>query len=384
MRTLVIWGAGRIGRGFVADLFQESDWRVVFVDIDNALVESLNTKKKYTIFNASTNGITQKQIDSNFTAFHTSQTNELERIFLEDDLLVDIAVHEPKLQEVAHMVAPLIKKRSLNHPAPIDIMMNVNMQRPDLAFRQLLEKEIGDSCQQYLDEFVGITGIAAICISPFPTDQMKQADPLAVLNNGYPEQAIGVNELRGPLPHLKRIRLADDIPAEETRKLFTMNMAHALLCYLGIRKGYEYVVQAMNDPELRKCVSNALSEAVGGLWKHYSFSSESQETWVNKILGLLDNPYINDSLRRLGADTRRKLSHSDRLCGPALLCLDSDIVPCNIAKAIRAGFDFENDDIGTKSVQTLVREQGLDEAIHRICGLTSDNPLFQLIKASEI
>ncbi len=384
MRTLVIWGAGRIGRGFVADLFQDPNWRTVFVDIDNALVKSLNDQKSYTIFNANTDGITQKQISSNFLAFHTSQTPELEKLFLEDGLLVDIAVHEPKLSEVAHMIAPLVKNRSLKHPTPIDFMMNVNMQRPDLAFRRLLEQEIGDSCQQYLNESVGITGIAAICISPFATEQMKQADPLAVLNNGYPEQAIGINELKGELPHLKRIRLAADIPAEETRKLFTMNMTHALLCYLGIRKDYEYVVQAVNDASLRQCVSDALSEAVSGLWTHYNFLSESKDAWIAKILNLLDNPYINDSLRRLGADTKRKLSHGDRLCGPALLCLDSNIPPLNIAKAIRAGFEFENDDIGTQKVRNLVKTQGLNEAVQQICGLTPSSDLFQLIITAKI
>ena len=38
-RTLIVWGAGRIGRGFVADLFDSPAVHTVFVDIDRALVE---------------------------------------------------------------------------------------------------------------------------------------------------------------------------------------------------------------------------------------------------------------------------------------------------------------------------------------------------------
>ncbi len=39
--TIVIWGAGRIGRGFVADLFADAGYRIVFVDQAEALVADL-------------------------------------------------------------------------------------------------------------------------------------------------------------------------------------------------------------------------------------------------------------------------------------------------------------------------------------------------------
>lgn len=44
-RTLIVWGAGRIGRGFVADLFDAPAFHTVFVDIDRALVEELNARQ---------------------------------------------------------------------------------------------------------------------------------------------------------------------------------------------------------------------------------------------------------------------------------------------------------------------------------------------------
>ena len=82
MRTLVIWGAGRIGRGFVAALFHQPDWRIVFVDIDRGLVNDLNQRKQYTIFRATSEGISREIMKDRFTAVHTSDASALEAIFL--------------------------------------------------------------------------------------------------------------------------------------------------------------------------------------------------------------------------------------------------------------------------------------------------------------
>ena len=60
MRTIVIWGAGRIGRGFVAALFNDPAWRTVFVDIDRELVDQLNDRRQYTIFRATAEGISRE------------------------------------------------------------------------------------------------------------------------------------------------------------------------------------------------------------------------------------------------------------------------------------------------------------------------------------
>jgi len=46
---MLIWGAGRIGRGFVADLFQQAKYQLSFVDADSALVQGLKDAGKYTV-----------------------------------------------------------------------------------------------------------------------------------------------------------------------------------------------------------------------------------------------------------------------------------------------------------------------------------------------
>ncbi|MEJ5197546.1 MAG: mannitol-1-phosphate 5-dehydrogenase, partial [Anaerolineae bacterium] len=49
MKEAVIFGAGNIGRGFIGQLFSESGYNVVFVDIDRPLLDALNGRGAYTI-----------------------------------------------------------------------------------------------------------------------------------------------------------------------------------------------------------------------------------------------------------------------------------------------------------------------------------------------
>src|SRR2546425_56666 len=48
-RTGVIFGAGNIGRGFIAQLFHESGLEVVFVEARQDFVEALNARRGYEI-----------------------------------------------------------------------------------------------------------------------------------------------------------------------------------------------------------------------------------------------------------------------------------------------------------------------------------------------
>jgi len=48
-RSIVIFGAGKIGRSFIGQLFSRSGYEVVFLDVDAQLVQALNQKKEYNV-----------------------------------------------------------------------------------------------------------------------------------------------------------------------------------------------------------------------------------------------------------------------------------------------------------------------------------------------
>lgn len=384
-RTIVIWGAGRIGRGFVADIFNQEGWKTVFADIDEALVNRLNAQKKYTIHKATKDGIRVNTIENGFEAVHTGNFSRLSEIFLEEGLMLDIAVHAPKLPEVADMLAPLMTLRAEKTPdSPMDVMMNVNMSAPDERFIALMEERLTGDALAYFKKNVGVTGIFAMCISPIAPEEILKEDPLALWNNGFYEQAIDVNRLKCAPPDLPftanpRLRLTQDVEREETRKLYTLNMAHAFACYLGLKAGLSTSLEAATHETLREMLKGALEESSLGLIGEYGFDKEEMAAWRETILGLLENPYINDDLQRLGADTRRKLGAYDRLVGPARLCVKHGGTPVNLAKGILAGLDYENDDEGTNAVYAYTKEFGAKAALEKFCLLKQGDGIFDLM-----
>jgi mannitol-1-phosphate 5-dehydrogenase len=45
-KKLVLFGAGKIGRSFIGQLFSRSGYEVVFVDISKTLIDELNRKRQ--------------------------------------------------------------------------------------------------------------------------------------------------------------------------------------------------------------------------------------------------------------------------------------------------------------------------------------------------
>src|SRR6056297_4116202 len=48
-KTLIQFGAGKIGRSFIAQLFARGGYRVFFVDIDKEIINELNRRHNYSV-----------------------------------------------------------------------------------------------------------------------------------------------------------------------------------------------------------------------------------------------------------------------------------------------------------------------------------------------
>lgn len=381
MRFLV-WGAGKIGRGFVADILREGGQFIDFVDIDGALVDALNKSGRYAIFKADERGVRKEVVSGGFRAHRVS--DDLTALFLENELCVDVAVFKGDLPAVADEIAPYVALRAEKMPgSDMNFIVNVNMTGPEHAFRRLLEERLSGPARRYLDRKIGISGIFMMCISPDAKPEMLREDPLAVYNNGFFEQAVARDAFLGNPPSAPRLRLSDRLEAEEARKLYTLNMAHCAAAYLGAPMGLETSLDAIRNPEIEGVIAEALSEAAVGLSGEYGFSGAEMRAWSGVILSLLRNPHMSDPLRRLGADTRRKLSRADRLVTPALLCLKHGGTPAALARIIRAGYEFTNDDPGTRHVRRLFETTGLESAVREVSGLTEDDILYHMIIEEE-
>lgn len=381
----VVWGAGKIGRGFVADILMEGGNSVVFVDRDRQLVDLLRQRGGYTIWQGRPDGITSKYAAGPFSARHTDE--DLSDLFLAEDLFIDIAVFKQDLPSAADMLVPYLKLRSENRPDSVtNIVTNVNMVSPEKALRGMLEERgAGDEgLLSYIVRNTAVSGMFMVCISPDATEEMKKADPLAVYNNAFFEQAVDARVLKGNIPRAPRLRLSDELEREEARKLWTVNMAHCALAYLGTPRGFTTGYEAVRDGGIRETTRCALGEASFALEKEYDFTEGDMGAWTATVFELLDNPYITDPLSRLGADPIRKLGANDRLLTPARTCLKYGRRPEALAKVIRFGYAFSGGDPSSVRLREMLREKGLTETMRTVSSLEGDGELTKMITEVDV
>jgi mannitol-1-phosphate 5-dehydrogenase len=381
VRPVLIWGAGRIGRGFIAETFNQPGYRLTFVDMVRPLIEALRAADGYTIWKATNEGVTGARVES-YDALHIDDTAEIMEKLMGPYPIISAAVQASMLDALADMLAPYIRARANKKPdEPMDILLSVNALMPEKLFIAALERVFSGEEQAlaYIHNKLGIAVTVVMRITPQTPKAYLEKDPMSVFTNGFPELVADKKGLRGPLPSLPMLRLSEKIEAEEVRKIYTLNLAHATAAYLGMPKKYTYVRDAAKDPEIGPALRNVMAESAVGLIGEYGFTQEDMARWNERMMGLIENPYMEDDLIRLGADSLRKLGPDDRLVGAARLSIKYGGQPKAIANAIRMGFLYENADEGTQTVRRAYRDLGLSGALQKISGLSPDEPLYRMV-----
>jgi mannitol-1-phosphate 5-dehydrogenase len=378
-KRILIWGAGRIGRGFVGEIFASSGYELVFVDQAKSLVDKLNEQEFFTVVKAlNENDVSYLKIE-NFTALHTSQEFEIQR-FINNIDTIAISTFPKDFESVASALQKLIINRITVRPnTPIDILLCTNLVHAGPLFQQYLYKNLEKSYQEYFSKNVGIVESLVIRIAPPAPQEEIEKDPLVVWTNGYSEFPVDKNGFKGTPPTIPNFRFVQDMRAEEKRKIYTYNMSHAILGYYGYQLGYDLLVESLTDSFIRGEVIGALDEVSKALQVEYGFSKTEMDNWIESVISHTNNPTIGDSVLRMAADPIRKLKKDDRLVGPALLCLKNGIEPNHIIKGIAAAFHYENESDPTSNLlSTKIKNLGIKGSIQEICEL-GDTDLEQLL-----
>ena len=86
MKHAVHFGAGNIGRGFIAPVLQDNDCEVIFVDVNTDIVNQINEQGQYTIKSLDINGFNKQKI-KNIRAVHLEDTQKLNEVLLSADIV---------------------------------------------------------------------------------------------------------------------------------------------------------------------------------------------------------------------------------------------------------------------------------------------------------
>lgn len=373
------FGAGNIGRGFAAQLFTESEYEVVFVDVVDSVVNLINERKSYPIEivgdNAETVNIT------NVRAVNSKDTEAVAREISNADLICT-AVGVNVLKFVAPNIAAGIKMRADNGvKEPINIIICENLIHASEILRGYILDSLPTDYEDYVRKNVGLVEAVVSRMVPIMTEEQKAIDPLLVCVEAYKKLPVDKRGFIGEIPQIVGLMPYDNLEGYVERKLFTHNLAHAAAGYLGYLRNHEFVWEAVGDKFVLAKLRAALTETGKALIKKWGFTEKEHQDHIDDLMHRFSNVALGDTCARVGKDPIRKLGPNDRIIGGARLALEYGIKPENVALVAAAAilYDNEEDEAAVK-IQKIYKESGIDAVLTQICGINPSDELAGLIK----
>lgn len=368
----VMYGGGNIGRGFIGTLFSASGYETVFVDVVDAVVNTLNQEHKYPVRILSNEG--HKDIEvTNVSAVDGKNADAVAETIANADILAT-AVGVNVLKFIVPNIAEGIRRRMARNGGPLDIIICENLMDANKVIEGMLKALLNEEEQAWFDKNIGLVEASIGRMVPVQTDEMKDGNPMRVCVEGYGYLPVDKAAFKGEIPAIKNMVPFEPFDFYIKRKLYVHNMGHATCAYLGDLLGLEYIYQSIDHDDILVVVKMAMEESALALSKHYGVPFESITLHINDLLYRFTNAALKDTCKRVGGDPARKLSPHDRLIGSSSLVLENGDVPAYITIGAAAG------------LKRFVDEQGLAQnavnaakLLHDNAGLEEDSVLFKLI-----
>ena len=378
---MVIFGAGKIGRSFIGQLFSLSGYEIVFVDINKKLISALNKIRQYKVViidNTSENVL----IIRNVRGACLSDSDKVIRELAVANIAA-LSVGQQGLPGTIPVIArALVLRKELHGDIPLDFIIAENMRNSD----QFIEAELGRYLPQdyRLKELVGLVETSIGKMVPIMSQKDLEEDLLQVFAEPYNTLIVSKKGFKNPIPAVKNMDPKENIKAWVDRKLFIHNLGHATAAYLGFKKHPQsvYIYEVLDDPEIFKVTRNTMLQSADILMALYpgEFTYAQLEAHIDDLLHRFRNKALGDTIFRVGCDLYRKLSPEDRLVVPIKSAIDLNKPYDLILNALLTAVSFRAKDEYGKyfpSDENFFSEagKGINHTLSNICRLKITIPV---------
>ncbi len=381
----VILGAGNVGRGFLGQLLSESGYHVTLVDIDEPLIAALRAHGEYTIRlvdNAGAQEVRVGPVTGLLSSEHDQVVEALARA-----TLAATAVGARALPHIAPLVAAgIIRRAQRGIEEPLNIIVCENLHHAAQQFREMVLAAYETMSltyagwRAYLDAHVGFVNTVIGRMVPELPPELRAQDPSLIIVEPYKELPVERAGFVGEVPDVVGMQAEDHFELFTARKLYLHNAGHAVLGYLGYRRGCVLGYEALEDAWVRPILDGALDESVRGIVARYGADEGWLREHVRDLLRRLANRALADPVLRLARDPLRKLAPDDRLVGAARAAEQAGITATNLAWGIAGALAFDApDDPLAVDLQRRIASEGIDVVLRAVSSIDAQEPLGRAV-----
>ena len=299
MKKAIHFGAGNIGRGFIGPVLQDNNYEVIFVDVDERLIDKLNTSKEYKVFklgNTKDNSINVQNVSAvslnNFSAISD---------ILNEVTLISSSVGPKFVQDVFDVINKVQFKNE------VAFIAFENMYRASSTVQKNSE-----ASNPYLSV---IDAVVDKIIPP------QKKDSLDVIVENY--GSIILDESKTKPLEISDIVKYGHYEEEFIKKLWLLNGLHLQLAYFGISKGYKYIHEIYKSDEGKEFAIKASSELMNAFSLFAKKYDDIEEFSLN-IKDRFSSDTINDELLRIARNPKIKFSENERFAKPLDILIQND------------------------------------------------------------
>ncbi len=384
MKKFIMYGAGNIGRGFIGQLFSESDYSVGFVDINKQVIEKLNADKEYPVDVVTSEKIEEHIVKNVYGIDGTDLELVSDEIASADVMATAIGVNVLKF--IAKPISLGLKKRFLNNAKPLNIIICENLIGADSYLKGLIKNELPEF-EKEIDEKIGFVEASIGRMVPMLPEEKKQGNFLRVFVEPYNILPVDKDAFKGEIPSdVKNLYPFTPFSLYIERKLYMHNMSHATCAYLGNLRNYEYIYESVADYDIRYVAYRALMQSALALSIEHKVDIKPLLEHAENLLYRFQNTALADPVSRVGKDTIRKLSENDRLIGALKLC-EKHSVSCEIlCVAIASAMLFNPDgDDRSQELYNYAKENGAIKTLEKYSNYTGEkakliDKLYNMLK----
>ncbi len=314
--SVLIVGAGAIGRGFIAPVMARQGYDIHFVDCDRVLVKHFQ----------------DRQVRNYLTAFSEPEGYEFEKVpYLSchhidqlkfEDSGPDFVVFAVGMKNLEDAASRIVTAYGDERPTAVYSVEN------DPTSVSTLEMVFGNSSSIYF-------GVPDVISSNEAPERLLKLDPLC-LSSEVGELYLQGNYLHGEITGY------DDayVHTHWICKKYLHNTPHAALAYCGAVKGYTYIHEAAADPQIGEIVEELMSGIQVVLQKKYKLDDGFLEDYADKEILRFKNPSLHDPISRVGRNPDIKLKPEERIVHIANLFVEYEIGLSGICKLISDALDY--------------------------------------------
>lgn len=341
INKIIIFGAGKIGRSFIGQLFGTAGYELVFVDINEHIIKLINKYRQYRVVIKSDLG--DKVIILKNVRGIELKDFEMVAGELADTPVAAVSVGQQGLRGLLPVFArALLLRREKFGDWPLDVILAENMRNADEYFIRHLMPLLPEDFPVAL--FPGLVETSIGKMVPIMTQKDIDQDPLQVFAEPYNDLIVSGPGFKNPIPAINNLSPKENIKAWVDRKLFIHNLGHACAAYTGYLSNNRlvYLYEALDINDVYETTRQTMLQSADILLAMYpdEFTPEQLNNHVDDLLSRFRNSALGDTLFRVGCDLFRKLGPEDRFSSPIREAIRLNKPFDRILKAMIAGLSF--------------------------------------------